>query len=175
MDAIIARQALVDIAARDVGKTEVTSNRAPWLAHYWPETSYPDGYAERAPYCAAAMCYWLATWGRLLAQHGKLRDTMGMSLVSYEQWRCKYAGAWRWQEWALKRGLLILPDTAPPMMGDIMIFDMSHIGLVERVAKKGRVNTIEANTGPSGGRDGDGVWRKDREQSLARAFIRVIP
>lgn len=173
MDSTAARKLLVEIAARDVGYTEVTRNRAPWIKEYWPVTDYSIGYEKRSPYCAAACCYWLATLGRELAAAGELRKTFNRSLSEFERWRCKSAGAWRWQEWAEKRGLMILPDSVTPLPADFMIFDMSHIGIVES-ASGNRVKTIEANTGPSGGRDGDGCWRKDRERSLARAFIRVI-
>ena len=173
MDIASARQLLIDIAARDVGKREVTPNRAPWLAAYWPETSYPEGYATRAPYCAAAMCYWLACWGRELAAQGQLKSTLGMSLAAYEHWRCKYAGAWRWLDWADKRGLKVFGEAHKPAPADVMVFDISHIGIVKS-ARENRVATIEANTGPSGSRDGDGVWEKDRERSAARMFIRLI-
>jgi hypothetical protein len=173
MTADAARQRLIDIAARDVCKLEVTRNQAPWIKPYWPDTDYPVGYAKRAPYCAAACVHWLATWGRELAAAGELRKTVGMSLSQFERWRCKSAGAWRWLEWADKRGVLVLSVDVVPLPGDFMVFEMSHIGLVDKAAGQ-RVQTIEANTGSAGGRDGDGCWGKDRERSLARAFIRIV-
>lgn len=175
MDTALARNMLVDIAARDIGKTEVSRNRADWIKKYWPATSYPEGYANREPYCAAACCYWLKALGEELAQKGELKATFGKTLAQFESWRCKSAGAWRWQEWANQKGVTVLPDTATPLPGDFVVYDFSHIGLVRRVGKKGRIITIEANTGPSGGRDGDGCYEKDRPQEIARCFVRVLP
>lgn len=37
-----------------------------------------------------------------------------------------------------------------------------HTAIVERVNDNGTINTIEGNTGASGGREGDGVYRKTR-------------
>lgn len=42
---------------------------------------------------------------------------------------------------------------------------VSHVGFVEAVNADGSLTTIEGNTGPSGGREGDGVWRKRRTGS----------
>ena len=58
--------------------------------------------------------------------------------------------------------------------GDIMVFDMSHIGIVTN-DKGTKVWTIEGNTGASGGRDGDGVWDKVRQRKEAKSFIRILP
>ena len=59
-------------------------------------------------------------------------------------------------------------------MGDLMIFDMSHIGVVTgRTGKE--IQTIEANTGVQGTRDGEGIFRKSRHHTLAKAFISLLP
>lgn len=166
---------LIDIAKRDVDQVEVSRNRAPWIAKYWPDTSYPDGHKNREPYCAAAMCHWLATWGRELAAAGELKATLGMTLVQFEAWRCKSARAFDWPLWAGKRKLTILTQLGVPRPGDIMVFDMSHIGIVSDLSGYHHVHTIEANTGANGSRDGDGCFAKTRARSLARCFIRLLP
>jgi hypothetical protein len=52
---------------------------------------------------------------------------------------------------------------------------MSHIGIVAVPSTGSQaLTTIEANTGPSGSRDGDGCWQKYRQRSFARGFIRLI-
>ena len=57
--------------------------------------------------------------------------------------------------------------------GDIMVFDMSHVGIV--TGDRGSVvNTIEGNTGATGSRDGEGVWAKARQRREARTFIRIL-
>jgi len=123
--------------------------------------------------CAAAMSYWLDTTGDELAKAGMLEAMTGMNAAQFEKWRCQSAAAFGWLPWARKaKGVTVLPDTAEPRKGDVVVFDFSHIGLVSGVPRKGRVATIEANTGPSGERDGDGCWPKDRPQEVARAFIR---
>jgi len=165
---------LVNIAKRDVGKVESPrNNQGAWIKRFWPSTSYPDGYSNREPYCAAAMAFWLDTVGDELAKAGLLESLTGMNAEQFEKWRCKSAGAWAWQAWAKKaKGVTVLPDSATPQKGDIVVFDFSHIGLVTGVPAKGRVATIEANTGPAGERDGDGCWEKNRPQEVARCFLR---
>lgn len=166
------RQRFVEIARRDVGQTETSRNRGPAMKRFWPATSYPEGYANRDKYCAAAMCYWLREWLR----DPDVRGALGMTPAKAEAWRCKSARAFDWTEWARRKGLLVMDDAQSNELhtADVMIFDMSHIGLVYDDTKT-RVSTIEANTGPSGGNDGDGVWQKNRERSLARNFIRLLP
>lgn len=165
---------LVTIAKRDVGKEEMPSNnQGAWIKKFWPATSYPAGYTERQPYCAAAMAYWLDAAGDELAKAGLLQSLTGMNAEQFEKWRCKSAGAWAWQTWGQKaKGVTVLPDTATPQRGDIVVFDFSHIGLVTGQPAKGRIATIEANTGPAGERDGDGCWEKNRPQEVARCFLR---
>lgn len=177
MEKQAARQLLVDIARRDIGNRETSHNQGLWIKKYWPDTSYPEGYKNREPYCAAACCHWLATWGRELAQMGELRNTLGMGLAEFERWRCKSAGAWRWlNEWAeSKAGVMILPENARILPGDFMVFDISHIALVQTVLRSGKVLNVEANTNAGGSREGDGCMEKQRPQTLARAFLRVLP
>jgi hypothetical protein len=169
------RKRLVDIAKGYVGKNEVTRNQAPWIKPFWAATNYPTGHADRAPYCAAAVCYWVKLW---LADTDVLK-AMGMSSTGAEKWRCKSARAFDWIPWARSKGLLVLDDNRRNVLhtGDIMVFDMSHIGIVETDHDKGDVSyiyTIEANTGEQGGRDGEGCFAKVRDRSMARAFIRLM-
>jgi hypothetical protein len=165
---------LVTIAKRDVGKVETPrNNQGAWIKRFWPSTSYPDGYSNREPYCAAAMAFWLDMVGDELAKAGLLESLTSMTAEQFEKWRCKSAGAWAWQAWAKKaKGVTVLPDSATPQKGDIVVFDFSHIGLVTGQPAKGRIATIEANTGPAGERDGDGCWEKNRPQEVARCFLR---
>lgn len=165
---------LVRVAMRDLGKTEKPrNNQGEWIKKFWPSTTYPDGYAARQPYCAAAMAYWLDTAGDELDKAGQLERLTGMTGVQFEKWRCKSARAWDWQPWGKKaKGVTVLPDSAQPQKGDVVVFDFSHIGLVVGVPSAGRIATIEANTGPAGERDGDGCWQKNRPQEVARCFLR---
>jgi len=171
MSTLDLRQKLIDIAAKDVGALESSRNRGPQINKFWSATTYPDGYIDRQPYCAAAMCYWVREWLRDPAVAAALSMKPGYT----EAWRCKSARAFDWIDWARRREVQILSDAPENRLrvGDIMVFDMSHIGVVED-DKGSKVYTIEANTGANGGRDGDGVFRKVRDRSLARAFIRIL-
>jgi hypothetical protein len=171
MSNLAIRQQLVEIARRDAGKVEVSRNRAPWIAKYWTATTLPNGHAERQPYCAAAVAWWVREWLRL----PEVLAALKMTPAAAERWRCKSARAFDWLDWAQKRGLEVLSDrpTERLRVGDIMVFDISHIGIVRDDDAKG-VYTIEANTGNGSVRDGDGCFERVRTRSQARAFIRLI-
>ena len=171
MSTIAIRQSLVEIARRDVGKVEVTRNRAPWIQKYWSATTLPNGHTDRQPYCAAAVCYWVQQWLAL----PEVLAALKMTPAQAERWRCKSARAFDWLDWAAARKLEVLSDrpTERLRVGDLFIFDISHIGIVKDDDAKG-VYTIEANTGNGSVRDGDGCFERVRPRSAARAFIRLI-
>ena len=171
MSTLALRQSLVEIARRDVGKVEQTRNRAPWIAKYWPATSLPNGHADRQPYCAAAVCYWVREWLAL----PEVRAALKMTPTGAERWRCKSPAAFGWLDWANARRLDVLSDSPTERLrvGDLMVFDMSHLAIV-RDDDGGNVWTIEANTGNGSVRDGDGCFERKRDRSAARAFIRLI-
>lgn len=168
------RQRLVEISRRDVGQMETSRNHGPAIEKFWPATSYPEGYSNREPYCAAGVAYWVRTW---LADPEVLR-AFGMSPTQAERWRCKSARAFDWIDWAKDRGLLVMGDSQSHTLhtGDIVVYDFSHIGIVFD-DKDDRIFVIEANTGdPSKNqRDGDGIFEKNRPREIARSFIRLLP
>ena len=171
MSTLHLRQRLTEIAARDVGQMETTRNQGPAIAKFWTATSYAEGYANREPYCAAAVCYWVREWLR----DADVLAAMGRTAEQAARWRCRSARAFDWLDWAATRGVRTLSDSAASVLhtGDIVVFDFSHIGIVEN-DNGSRIYTIEANTGASGGRDGDGIFRKDRPREVARRFIRLL-
>jgi hypothetical protein len=171
MSNLAIRQALVEIARRDVGKVELTRNRAPWIQKYWPATTLPNGHADRQPYCAAAVAWWVREWLKM----PEVLAAMKMTPAGAERWRCKSPAAFAWLDWANARRLEVLSDrpTERLRVGDLMVFDISHIGIVRDDDSKG-VYTIEANTGNGSVRDGDGCFERVRTRSQARAFIRLI-
>lgn len=166
------QQRFVDIARREVGTLEVGgNNRGPRIREYQEATWLaPDSW----PWCAAFCCWVLREW----LQDGALQVQLGlMTPAAVNKWLCRDARAFGWEDWARKRGLQVLPETAPAMVGDLIIFDFSHIGIVARGGRQGeRLVTIEGNTGPDGGRDGDGVYEKRRLHSPAtvRSFVRIL-
>lgn len=181
MDRDAAAALMIDIAREDVGKREVTTNRAPWIEKLWPLTNAAwcydpkvKPYYGRAPYCAAGMAYVLATFIEKLAAAGELRKTLGMSLAQANAWRCKSAAAFGWRDWAAKKNVRLFPDSSIPMPGDFVVFDFSHIGLVVKPVRSEMV-TIEYNTNSGGSRDGDGCWEKMRRIKEAQCFVRIMP
>lgn len=169
------RKRLIEIASRDVGQMETSRNQGPAIKKFWPATSYPDGYKKRQPYCAAACAYWVREWLKDPEVAVAVCEQYGILPRNLESWRCKSAAAFGWLDWAKRREVPTLSDSILNTLhtGDIMVFDMSHIGIVADDSKQ-IVYTIEANTGASGGRDGDGIFQKSRHRPLARAFIRIL-
>jgi len=168
-DTFDIREKLIQIALGDVGKTEVTHNQGEWIEKFWPATSYPDGYDNQEPYCAAAACYWLCEWLKL----PDVQRAYGMDWSSLDDWRCKSAAVFDWEDWAHGWDLPVLDRDAVLHTGDAMIFDCSHIGYVW-TDRGDNIITVEANTGPMGERDGDGCYIKIRSRNEARSFIRLL-
>jgi hypothetical protein len=72
----------------------------------------------------------------------------------------------------------VLPETAIPQPGDLVVYDFSHIGIVASTPQDGRFIAVEGNTNAKGERDsdmGDGVWQKNRPRSrdIIRCYIRI--
>lgn len=163
------RQRLVDIARKDEGKTEDTRNRAAYIKAYWPATSYPEGYDNREPYCAAAVCYWVREW----LKDPEVLAALKMTATEADKWRGKSAAAFGWREWANDKGATILKATDKPRAGDIAVYEFSHIGIVIS-ASGDDFKAIEANTGATGQREGEGVFVKSRNRDAVRSFIRLL-
>ena len=174
MSTLALRDRLVKIARRDVGQTESSRNQGVAIKKLWPATSYPEGYAERAPYCAAALCYWVREW----LKDPEVLRAFNFTPAQAEAWRCKSAAAYGWVDWAKSKDLLVMGDSMSNVLhtADIVVYDFSHIGVVEDDYKD-RIKTIEANTGSpeKDQRDGDGIWAKDRPREIAKYFIRLLP
>jgi hypothetical protein len=171
------RQRMIGIARMDVGKVEESKNRAPWIAKYWSATNYPNGYDNREPYCAAAMCYVLMRW---LSSEDVL-FALGMTAREAEQWRCKSASVFRsdgsWLSWAeTAKEVTILPPHVILHAADLVIYDYSHIELVtnDDNTEDGPFVAIGMNTNKQGSRDGDGCYEKPRSRSRVQCFIRLL-
>lgn len=165
------RTIFVDIAAEELAVRETSRNQGSGIAKYWPDTSYPDGYKNREPYCAAFVCWLIAEAMRRGVSVGltsKTRPT-DAAVRDLVDWARKAASGCK--VFAPRDGQFF------PSAGDFVWFSFGgekpdHIGLVEDFDGT-IVRTIEANTGPDGGRDGDGVYRKRRNLTLCRGFIRL--
>lgn len=162
---------IADIAAKEVGTKEVGgNNKGPRIREYQSATWLdPDPW----PWCAAFVDWCVMEW----LKSSLVRDWLELTDKQAERFRPKTAGAWDLANWARqnKERVSVLTETAKALPGDIIIFDFSHVGIVESDAGE-NFNTIEGNTNGAGTRDsdtGDGVWRKVRERSLARNLLRI--
>lgn len=171
------RKKLIEIARRDAGLVEVTKNQAPWIAKYWPATSYPTGHDNREPYCAAAGCYWLREWLRL----PEVRAALNLTEAEAEKWRCKSSSVFKdpasnWRKWARQRKLRILPPTCILHAGDVVIYSYSHLEIVtdDDGTTNGPFSAIGANTDAAGSRDGEGCFEKPRSRAKVKEFIRLL-
>ena len=164
---------LVAIAARQIGAREEGGNNCGNAIRTFQRATdlQPDAW----PWCAAFVDWCVSKW---LAEPG-VEGWLGLQVSTPHQWRPKTALAYGFLKWAKDRPktVSIHPDTAQAQPGDIVVFDFSHVGIVEFDADD-KLITIEGNTNGRGDRDsatGDGVWRKTRPKSLARNFIRIHP
>lgn len=162
-----AQQLLVKHARRNLGATEDSRNQALWIRKLWPATSYPQGFSERAPYCAAGVA-----WALLEAL---LEDSAAFGVLdnkaAIDRFRCRSAGAFAWIEWAEREGHHLLPYNAPIKEGDIIVYGYSHIEVASKDEPTGNrpFMAVGYNTNASGSRDGEGCYEKPRNRDSIKS------
>ncbi len=174
---------LVAIAAEQVGAREVGGNNKGATVREYQGATWlqPDAWA----WCAAFICWVIREWLQL--PEGVAYCT-AHGITNVEAWRCKDASAFGFIKWAKTQNLVIFDERDPklrPRAGDLIVYNFSHIGIVENGAYVNgqygpTIKTIEGNTHvEANSRDseagGDGVWRMQRPVSLVRAYIRLEP
>lgn len=174
MSTLALRQKFVAIARQNCGKKETSRNQAPWIKVLWPATSYPSGYEERQPYCAAGVAWTLREW----LKDPDVLQALGMTPARADVWRCKSASCFRakgsWLDWARTNGLQILKKDDNFHTGDLIIYDYSHIEIYVDDLPGGRFTAIGYNTDDAAGRDGDGCFEKPRSRAKIKAVIRLL-
>jgi hypothetical protein len=81
--------------------------------------------------------------------------------------------AFGWEEWGKRIGITVGKPPKSIKRGDVVVFSFSHVALATSDSdSSGSFNTIEANTGSNGERDGDGVYAKTRNIKLVRSVVR---
>ena len=149
---------LIEIALNEVGIVETSKNQGTGIEKYWQATNYKDGYKNREPYCAAAVCW-------MIKQAG----------LFTEETRPKTASAFGFETWAKEIGLNVTKNPNKILKGQIIVFNFSHVGIaVSDSDAKGNFQTVEANTSSSehgSQRDGGGVFKRTRNRSLVRSMI----
>ena len=164
---------LAEIAASQIGvREEGGNNNGAKIRDYQKAT---DLKPASWPWCAAFVDWCIAEW---LDRPG-VRDWLNLQASTPEDWRPKTALAYGFLGWAKARPktTIILHERELARPGDIVVFDFSHVGIVESDSGH-QIITLEGNTNGRGERDsesGDGVWRKARQKTIARNFIRIRP
>lgn len=152
------------VARRFLGTREVSRNQSPEIATFWPDTSYPDGMRNREPWCAAFVCHCLAQAAREGWQHQCKTLPREAAVREFLTW-CKG-----------RPGVhLFANGKDTPQPGDIVIFlpQLRHIGFIDHVERK-TLYTVEGNTDGGGGRDGDGVYERQRSAAFPGWFARFL-
>lgn len=167
-------QKFTNIALSQVGvKEEGGNNKGAKIVEYQRTTWLkPDMW----PWCSAFVCWCMNEWLKdsEVKTYLKLHDDKDVN-----KFRCQDASAFGWEKWGKEHGLQILSEVKKAEMGDIVVFDFSHVGIVvsdqEYIADP--IETVEGNTNGKGQRDsvnGDGVWKKFRPSSLTKCYIRFV-
>ena len=148
---------LVEIAKEDLWIRETSHNRGEGISKYWSATTYPTGYANREPWCAAAVCYWIAQ-----AFKGRKKPSYPLPKTPLAFGFCR---------WARNHGLNYSENPSKVRKGDVVVFRHSHIGIAVEDSRGGYVKTVEANTNADGAREGNGVFEKKRPLSSIKMAI----
>ncbi|MEP6686095.1 MAG: peptidoglycan-binding protein [Verrucomicrobiota bacterium] len=161
---------LLEIAQKEVGTREVGGNNCgARIRDYQRATD--DRPLGPWPWCAAFASWCIREW---VAQPA-VRAALGWGTEgAVQDQRPKTSQAFGYIDWARFHNQTVLPETAKPEPGMIVIYDFSHIGIVKQAVGRDSFIAIEGNTNGRGDRDsttGDGVWEKKRARSLVRNFI----
>jgi CHAP domain len=137
---------LLAAAESQIGQSEQPpgSNDGPALAEY---RSSVAGAAAGEPWCA-----YFASWAA--AQAGTPLGTNGEGLGSVAQI----------ESWGAQTGRL-LPASATPQPGDLILYGHEHVGIVESVNADGSLTTVEGNYS-------NAVSRVHRSPSEATGYVR---
>lgn len=160
------RETLVRVAFEWVGIRETSKNHFPGMEKVWGATSYPMGFWDRQPYCAAFVCW-------VVAEAVKRNPVLSVPVLP------TMAAVVHWKEWARnpKAGVTTFrPNEYTPAPGDIgsLLPKTSHIVIVDSYdAANQIVHTLEGNTDDDGGREGDGFYSKARKLASFGEFYRI--
>lgn len=161
------QERLIEIARPYVGAREAHGNKmgrdprmreifeSDWLA--------PGGVTDGYAWCCSfvSMCV-----QKLIRQDSLFAHVKPPKTASVTGFRTR---------WAPDQDCLLFRPNHPhyhPHKGDVVVFQFSHIGIVDTVEATG-VTTIEGNTNAAGSREGTTVLSKSRKFEDIRCFIRL--
>jgi len=148
--------ALISEANAWVGEREVTQNRSPRIDILHEFCNRDPAFCD--PYCAQFCSYML----HLASLKTGIKCPLLKSSSAMEFMRKN-----------------ISFEVKSPQPGDLFIIDhgggKGHMGIVESISPLNPdiLQTIEANTNPTGGRDGDGIYARSRHIKEIICFIRA--
>jgi hypothetical protein len=155
-------QALVAVALAEVGIREVGNNGgadvAKFMAATWDQT-------PRDSWCAGFVCW-----------------CMQQAITKYPVDRQRLLAirpttprAFELEDWGRSHARMV-GGGEQINAGDIIVFTFSHCGIavVDQASEDGVIDTVEGNTNGSGGREGDGVYRRERATSAVKCAIRLV-
>ena len=148
---------LLTIAQSQLNVRATSRHQGPGIQKYWSATSYgPSGYANREPWCAA-FCSWVTKTAGILPDN-KLPNTAGAFAFA--------------TQWAKHNPDVARLRSSPSQIkaGDFVTFSWSHIGIAEKDAAGGYVQTIEGNTSAGGVY---GVHRRNRALSGIKHVVAI--
>lgn len=139
-------------AVSNIGVREEGRNDGKYIRVYQKSVGLNPG----DPWCAAFVYYRLQ----------KAASVLGLPLPEHVP-----CSGWTpdWAKWGKNRGMWMDAKWRPGgvQKGDLALFYMPHMGRIAHIGIvigrwKDGVVTVEGNTNDAGGRDGDGVYRKER-------------
>jgi len=160
------RRIFAEIAREELWVRETSRNQGPGIAKYWPDTTYPNGYQNREPWCAAFVCWVVAE--AIRRGHGPGPRPRSASVREIVKWaRRNGSGA-----------QIFSPTFREPQAGDLVWFTFgglnpNHIEIVCKRGGANRIGTIGGNTNMQGGREGNGVYERTRSLNACAGFIRL--
>lgn len=135
---------LVKTAAKYVGIKESGQNSGYWVERFQASVQAPKG----SPWCAAFVSFVLDEIGNTVV---KIRSALSQRYITRNSVKAKHVAKGYKK---IGPGWLAIWKLAGTYKG--------HIGIVVKWGENSG-STIEGNTGPDGGRDGDGVYLKSRK------------
>lgn len=167
VETFLPQSILADIAMQYIGVRETGNNRAgsssKMLEIFNADDLVINGKTDGYPWCAAfvSLCV------QKLCRQSPFFSTL---IPPREASVSRFLNIWAEHN----KCTIFKPDdeTLEAVKGDIVVFNFSHIGIVES-NNLTSISTIEGNTNAAGSREGVAVARKIRTFGLVKAFIRL--